>query len=363
MKINRIIIVNIMRAAILRFTNISLLGLLIILCASGLYGLTWTSGGWVMEVHRIAGWALTALIPWKVGISWRSLKRGVDRRFDRNVMLGVSLLLAVLALCTLTLAALWTWRIGPEILVTPWFSQTALGWHWILGIILMVPLGLHVWRRWPKPRRSDFASRRGFLRLSVYVGAGLAGWWAAAAIAKQREVPTHPRSITGSRKDEQFSGNAFAITGEAFPEINISNWQLAVQGAVRSPFRLSYTELLALPRVSQAATLDCTNGWWTTQTWEGVALADLLEQAGLLGEALAVRLSSVTGYGQVFTLSEARQILIATHVGGQTLDTWHGYPARVVAPFRRGWFWVKWLGEITVLTNAGQILAQPFSVR
>src|SRR5512133_2791544 len=232
-----------MRAMILRFTNIALLGLLFLLCASGLYGLTWTGGGWVMEAHRIAGWALIALVPWKVGISWRSLKRGVDRRFDRSVMLGISLLLAGITLSALALVGLWTWRIGPEVLATPWFSQTALGWHWILGIALVAPLALHVWRRWPKPMRPGFVSRRGFLWLSGYTAAGLAGWWAAAAIAKQRELPAHPRSISGSRKDGQFSGNAFPITGEAAPEINTAGWQLAVQGAVRSPFRLSYAEL------------------------------------------------------------------------------------------------------------------------
>ena len=37
-------------------------------------------------------------------------------------------------------------------------------------------------------------------------------------------------------------------------------------------------------------------------------------------------------------LDEARQIILATHVGGEVLTHWHGYPARGVAPFRSGGF-------------------------
>ena len=80
-------------------------------------------------------------------------------------------------------------------------------------------------------------------------------------------------------------------------------------------------------------------------------------------DALAVRLTSVTGYGQVFSLQEARLILIATHVGGEVLSHWHGAPARAVVPTRRGWFWIKWLAEVEVLDSVVGILEQPLSIR
>jgi DMSO/TMAO reductase YedYZ molybdopterin-dependent catalytic subunit len=41
--------------------------------------------------------------------------------------------------------------------------------------------------------------------------------------------------------------------------------------------------------------------------------------------------------------------VLATHVGGQVLDHWHGYPLRAVVPSRRGGHWVKWLTEIEVI--------------
>jgi DMSO/TMAO reductase YedYZ molybdopterin-dependent catalytic subunit len=40
--------------------------------------------------------------------------------------------------------------------------------------------------------------------------------------------------------------------------------------------------------------------------------------------------------------------LIATKLGGLPLDAGHGFPVRLVAPDRRGYWWVKWVTAITV---------------
>ncbi len=352
-----------MRGFILPFTTTGMLILLTALTFTGLYALVWIDPGWVMDIHRIAAWALIALIPAKVGISWRSLKRGVGPRLDRSVMLGVSLLLAALAISVLILALDWTWQIGPQQLSLVILRQTLLGWHWILALVLLAPLALHMWRRWPRPKPEEFASRRSAARLIGLGAVGLIGWWLAEAVADRRSQPENLRRITGSRLEGRFTGNDFPITSEAAPEIEIESWKLAVSGAVAWPFSLTYEALLALARTEWVATLDCTNGWWTTQAWQGVRLWDLLEQAGMNPSAIAVRMSSLTRYGQWFTLDEAQQIVIATHVGGEVLSHWHGYPARGVVPFRRGWFWVKWLSQITVLDDVGEILVHPFSIR
>src|SRR5216684_1607409 len=124
---------------LLRFTNTALLVLVIVLTLTGLWGIAFTLQGWVFDAHRIAGWAVIALIPWKTIISVRSLRRGLDFRFDRSWMIGISLLLAALA--------------------------------------------LHVWRRWPRPKPADFASRRAALKLLGLAGAGAAGWLVAQSLA------------------------------------------------------------------------------------------------------------------------------------------------------------------------------------
>jgi DMSO/TMAO reductase YedYZ molybdopterin-dependent catalytic subunit len=223
----------------------------------------------------------------------------------------------------------------------------------MLGFGLLAPLTLHVWRRWPRPRKVDFTSRRAALKLLVLGVAGLAGWWTAEALAGRRELPEAARRFTGSRLDGLYSGNRFPVThtrAASLEQVDPSTWKLRVEGAVASPQTLALDELLALPPASLDATLDCTLGWYTIQTWSGFRLADLLKKAGASPEAIGVRLESVTGYAHLFPLAETDQILLANQVGGETLDHWHGFPLRAVAPSRRGWFWIKWLARIEVIS-------------
>ncbi|WP_420629123.1 molybdopterin-dependent oxidoreductase [Candidatus Leptofilum sp.] len=348
-----------MKATVFRFTNIAILAAVLILTLTGLYSFIWVSGGWIVEIHRIASWALLALLPWKVVISWRSLRRGLGKRPDRNIVVAISLLLATLAIMAVILALLWTWQIGEQTA----FGQRLLWWHWILALILLIPFAIHTWRRWPRPKRADFTSRRAALHLLGLGTVGLIGWRLAEALANFRATAVSPRLITGSRQQGAFSGNDFPITSERAPTIDAEKWQLKVSGAVRNKFNLSTTKLSDYTYQETEAVLDCTNGWWTIQNWGGIPLETLLAEAEINEEAIAVRLTSVTGYSQVFTLEEANQILVSTHVGGEPLSHWHGAPARAVVPSRRGTFWVKWLSEIVVLDSIGQILAHPISIR
>ncbi|HEV2028853.1 MAG TPA: molybdopterin-dependent oxidoreductase [Candidatus Dormibacteraeota bacterium] len=43
-----------------------------------------------------------------------------------------------------------------------------------------------------------------------------------------------------------------------------------------------------------------------------------------------------------------RALLLATRVGGLPLDRGHGFPARLVVPDGRGFWWVKWVSAIEV---------------
>ena len=98
------------------------------------------------------------------------------------------------------------------------------------------------------------------------------------------------------------------------------------------------------------ATLDCTGGWYTVQRWRGLRDTDLLSQAKIRPEGVGIILRGVADYTAPFTLAQAEEILLATHVGGEALNHVHGFPLRAVVPSRRGWHWVKWMTEIEVIT-------------
>jgi DMSO/TMAO reductase YedYZ molybdopterin-dependent catalytic subunit len=349
-------------AHMVRFVNTLLLAALVFLGISGVLMLYIDSQPWIFDLHRWVGFALLVLLPWKAAIVYRSLIRGFNKTFDRSVVIVLSLLLAFFILLVVVLGLMWMFRLGPEAVLL----QSLISWHWILGLLLLPLAAVHVWRRWPYPRQADFTGRRSFLKLLGIAAAGAASAEIGDRLAHFRAGPASPRRFTGSQGVGSFLGNGFPVVGERIQLLDPAGWRLLISGAVSSPASYAYADLLGRRQSIQRETLDCTNGWFTVQDWQGVSLWDLVEEAGIFEAAAGMRLVSVTGYSHSYPMSEARQILLATHVSGERLEPRHGYPLRAVVPGRRGWFWVKWLHEVVVLDNpfdlALGILASPGEV-
>ena len=336
----------------LRFINALILILFCILGLSGLYGLVWPFPSSLFEIHRIAGWALIVLIPWKGAIALRSLSRGRSSRLGRNVMLAVSVILTIATFTLLILVLMWTWQIGGYYVWIGPYAYSGIGWHWGIAMGLAPLFLLHVWQRWPRPKKVDFTGRRQALKLIGFGTAALASWGAAETLAKFTENKGAQRRFTGSREEGSFAGNAHPVTtapDEGKLKLDPDTWSLHVTGAVTAPIRLAYTEVLVLSTSEVTATLDCTGGWYTVQTWRGIRLTDLLSRAQILAEAKGIILRGVADYTAPFTLAQAKEILLATHVSGEVLNHSHGFPLRAVVPSRRGWHWVKWLTEIEIV--------------
>jgi hypothetical protein len=335
----------------LRFINTLILVLFCVLGISGLYGLIWSFPSSLFEIHRIAGWALIVLIPWKTAISLRSLRRGFSRKFDRSVLITISILLAVATLAILVLALKWTWRIGPPYVWIGPFAYSAIGWHWGIALGLTPLFVLHVWKRWPRPKQQDFLGRRSALKMMGLGVTAVASWGITEALARSAASAANQRRFTGSREHGSFSGLDFPITNGADQgkiRLEPSSWLLTVKGKVDRPFSLNYGGILALSNSEITATIDCTGGWYSTQTWRGVRLVDLLDRAQIQEEKYILLLKDVSGYTAYFTAADVSEILLATYVGNQALNHWHGYPLRAVVPSRRGGHWVKWLTEIEI---------------
>jgi DMSO/TMAO reductase YedYZ molybdopterin-dependent catalytic subunit len=341
-----------MNGVSLRFINTLILGLFILLGLTGLYGLVWPFPPLLFDIHRAAGWALILLIPWKSIISLRSLRRGLDFRFDRNVMIVLSILLTAATFLVLALGVMWAWNLGEYYVWIGPYAYSGIGWHWGIALGLAPLFLIHVWRRWPHPKKTDFAGRRQVLKLMGLSVAAAASLGTAETLSRMLQSEESQRRFTGSREAGSFSELDYPVTSGADQgkiRLEPETWKLSVTGAVKAPLILHYADVLAMPSAEVTATLDCTGGWYTTQLWRGVRLSDLLVQAGVEREKVYVALKDVSGYIANITYAELQQILLATHVGAQVLDHWHGYPVRAVVPSRRGWHWVKWLTEIEVL--------------
>jgi len=295
-------------------------------------------------IHRIAGLALLPLLGLKL-YRVRGRLRGAASSPTR----AASVALAAVAAATLGTGVFWT--TGGNVPVGPW---TTLNVHVGLGLALLPLLLVHLRRRAHDPRGAvSRADRRDAVRVVGLLAAGALVWRGQRLLASARGSA---RRFTGSKPTAELSGadtvgGAFPVTSWVAddPEpVDRGSWTLRVTGRVRRELQLPLDDDDLAPSTTRRATLDCTSGWYTVQDWGGVRVGDLLSAAGVADSARHVRFVSVTGYRWSLPLAEAREALLATHVGGDPLSHGHGAPARLVAPGRRGFQWVKWVERIEV---------------
>lgn len=334
-----------------RLSNDLLLALILALVLSGLFGwaLPVAVAAPLYDLHRGLGIAvLVVLLVWKQAVIRASLSRRLLRRrpWDRSIVWGVIGALGLLFAVVLGLG----WTLNLISFETFW-GYSAINVHVILGIGLLPFVGWHALRRRrPNKASAPVVSRRAALRLTGLTVASVIGWQAISRVA-ELAMPPGLRRDTGSKHAASLSGNAYPAEIWLFDKVPLHDsetWQLHLSGLVGTPAPLRLADLDQFPRVSVQAVLDCTGGWWTEQVWTGVPLLAVLRQAGLATNAREVAVESSTGHRIVFSVNDAQDLVLATHVGDEPLSLAHGYPVRLAAPGRRGYQWVKWVERITV---------------
>jgi DMSO/TMAO reductase YedYZ molybdopterin-dependent catalytic subunit len=157
-------------------------------------------------------------------------------------------------------------------------------------------------------------------------------------------LPGGERRFTGSYDAGSLKADALPVTqwlDDSVQRIDPLDWRLTLvtMAEVRE---LSYEEVGAFGDRIRAI-LDCTGGWYSKQDWEGVRLDRLIPEPG---EARSVVVRSVTGYSRRLPVRDLSNLLLAVRLGGEPLPAGNGFPARLVAPGRRGFWWVKWVSHI-----------------
>lgn len=305
-----------------RRTNQALFVLLLGAGATGglMFGIGTGWNRWPTVAHGAMGVAVVALTPWKSAISQRGLRR-------RG--LGVAAPSLALALTVIvTLATGFAHRAGARDLGPVLVQQV----HVTAAVAALVLTGWHVTAR-PVPVRRTDLGRRSLLRGGLVLGGST-----VVTVA----VPHAGRRYTRSLERGSFDPRQMPVTqwlDDDVPSVDSARWRLEVAGRA-----WSLDELRLLER-DFVATLDCTGGWYAHQRWSGVPLGRLLRESGAR-DARSIDVRSVTGYHRRFPARDRAHLYLAIGAGGEVLSPGHGAPARLVAPGRRGFWWVKWVSEI-----------------
>jgi len=290
-----------------RRANLTLLLALGLAFASGVLALLVSIGsaGPVVFLHGAAGIAVIALVRWKVPIARRGIRRA---RPDRVL----ALMLAALAVATVATGIAHGFGAGD---LGP---LTTLGWHIGLALGLVPLIAVHLANRPQRPRRGDL-TRRTFLRLAGLTALAAAGEFALGAVGA-------PRAATGSlRRDAPVPTSWLNDSAPGDP----TSWAGRLAG---------------LPLHEVTCSLDCTSGWYAVNRWSGVRLSDVLGPLPTGSGSVVVR--SDTGYSRRFAPGDVDGLLLATHLDGAPLPRDNGGPVRLVAPGRRGFWWVKWVRSV-----------------
>ncbi len=313
-----------------RRTNLALAVLLAIALATGVVAFA-IGTGWVRPVlvaHGLAAVAIVLMVPWKSAI----VRRGLGRKRDGGTLSTLLAVLVVTALVSGVAHSVFNVdSVGPLAIMQ--IHVGAAAGALVLGLA-------HVWQRPQRIRVSDL-SRRNFLRSGALAAGAVLGYLAVEATARAAGLPGATRRATGSHERGSFDPRAMPVTSWLDDTPPAPGMSLTVRtGTGVTVFSI---EELATHADRITATLDCTGGWYATQDWSGVRLDRLIDTAGG-----SVRIISATGYERRFAMGDIGDLLLATHAAAAPLSLGHGGPLRVVAPGRRGFWWVKWVTEVVV---------------
>jgi DMSO/TMAO reductase YedYZ molybdopterin-dependent catalytic subunit len=168
----------------------------------------------------------------------------------------------------------------------------------------------------------------------------------------------------------------FKVNGTERPEgddyarladTSFSDWQLVVNGKVRTPLSLSLADLKRLPSRTQITRHDCVEGWSAIGKWTGVPLSVVLDAAGPQVDARYAVFycadkyeEAADGNGNYYEsidLVDAYhpQTILAYGMNGKDLTVGHGAPLRLRVERQLGYKHAKYVMRIALVDSFASI--------
>jgi DMSO/TMAO reductase YedYZ molybdopterin-dependent catalytic subunit len=136
------------------------------------------------------------------------------------------------------------------------------------------------------------------------------------------------------------------------PDIDLAEWDFAVDGLVAESRKWSWEEIRAMPTVELTADIHCVTKWSKLDTtWGGVSVRHLWDQLTPGDTVTHVLVHAYHGFTANLPVADflADGNLLAHTYEGEPLESEHGYPLRLVVPHLYFWKSVKWVRGFTLL--------------
>ena len=190
-------------------------------------------------------------------------------------------------------------------------------------------------------------NRRGLLGAFSLAITGAVGWLfkgKAFGIPDYRNNKDIPKNYVQNRDVPGF----YIRSANPFLGVDIEAWALSVGGMVKKPLALAYEDLFQFKRISQISRLKCVECWSAKAEWEGFRFDDLVAMAQPDPKAKYVYFQSADSYYESYRLDELlrTRVLMVLRMDGQPLTREHGFPLRLIAPFKYGYKNVKYITRV-----------------
>jgi DMSO/TMAO reductase YedYZ molybdopterin-dependent catalytic subunit len=133
------------------------------------------------------------------------------------------------------------------------------------------------------------------------------------------------------------------------PKIDLKTYTLTIDGEVDKPVKLSWEDILKLPKVESTSDFHCVEGWSVLDCrWEGIRFRQIVDLVKLKEAAKFVTFECADSYTTSLTLPEllGDDVLLAYRLDGKPLEEGIGFPLRLVIPSKYAYKSALWVTRI-----------------
>lgn len=143
---------------------------------------------------------------------------------------------------------------------------------------------------------------------------------------------------------------------KSFKRIKGALWQLKIGGLCKKPQTLNLDGLKQLPLKKQISRIKCVECWSAKAAWVGFSIQDLSKKVEPLPEAVGVIFRCADTYVEYLSLEDCYhdRTLLAHTMNDKPLTDEHGFPLRVIIPYKYGYKSPKAILEIEYVGTPGR---------